>query len=84
MQAVEFEVNAHNGIIKVPDQYRYIAEGDIKIVILKREYSPETSENRDQKISEMSKLLQVIKAKKIFQTIEDPMEWQNSIRDEWT
>jgi len=46
-------------------------------------YAPETSGNRERKISEMSKLLQLINSKKIFQSIEDPIEWENKIRDEW-
>jgi type II secretory ATPase GspE/PulE/Tfp pilus assembly ATPase PilB-like protein len=36
------------------------------------------------KITQLKKLLKQIREKNIFQTIDDPVEWQRTIRDEWT
>ena len=35
MLAVEFETQVENGIIKIPEKYRDMVEGDLKIIILR-------------------------------------------------
>lgn len=82
MLAVEFETHAENGIIKIPEKYRKIAEGDLKIIILKEEEKSKVPGK--QKIANIKKLLKQIQGKDIFQNIEDPLEWQKAIRNEWT
>jgi hypothetical protein len=84
MWAVEFETHATDGIIRIPEEYKKIAEGDLKIIILKPE--PETSlpAKRQTRISNMKKLLKQIKDRNIFQSVDDPVEWQKKTRNEWT
>ncbi|MCP5052706.1 MAG: hypothetical protein GY940_36400 [bacterium] len=83
MVAVEFETYVRNGIIKVPDEYRGIAEGELKIIILKQEMQSEIPGKRNREISGMKELLKQIRDKDIFQSISDPLDWQRTIRDEW-
>jgi hypothetical protein len=81
MLAVEFETHVENGIIKIPEKYRQIAEGDLKIIILKEEEKPKAPTK--QKVANIKRLLKQIKSKNIFQDIENPGKWQKAIRDEW-
>jgi hypothetical protein len=82
MLAVEFETHAKNGIIEIPEKYRAMVEGELKVIILKKEKKTKMSEKG--KITQLKKLLKQIREKNIFQTIDDPVEWQRTIRDEWT
>lgn len=60
-----------------------MADGELKIIILKqREKGPKIpgkSKNKN-----IRRLLEQIKAKNIFHTLQDPVEWQRTIRDEWS
>jgi hypothetical protein len=82
MLAVEFVTDAENGIIKIPEKYRKIAEGNLKIIILKEEEKPEIPGK--QKIANIKKLLKQIREKGIFKDMKDPLEWQKATRNEWT
>jgi hypothetical protein len=82
MLAVEFETHVENGIIKIPEKYRQMAEGDLKIIILKEE--EKSNVPTKQKVANIKRLLKQIKGKNIFQDIENPGKWQKTIRDEWT
>ncbi|MCX6581183.1 MAG: hypothetical protein NT166_13475 [Candidatus Aminicenantes bacterium] len=82
MLAVEFETNAKNGMIQIPGKYREMAEGLLKIIILKEEQNPKISSRN--KYFNLKKLLNQIHRKNIFQSIDDPVEWQRAIRDEWS
>ena len=82
MLAVEFETHARNGTIEIPGKYRAMVEGELKIIILKKEKKPKMSE-KDKK-TQLKKLLKQIREKNIFQTIDDPVEWQRTTRDELT
>lgn len=84
MWAVEFETHATGGIIQVPEEYKKIAEGDLKIIILKSEKNHNQPTGHQQKISNMKKLLKQINDRNIFKSINDPLKWQKNIRDEWT
>jgi hypothetical protein len=81
MLAVEFETHVENGIIKIPEKYRQMAEGDLKIIILKEE--EKSNVPTKQKVANIKRLLKQIKSKNIFQDIENPGKWQKAIRDEW-
>ena len=83
MLAVEFETQARNGMIKIPEEYRQLADGDLKIIILKHDKKPEPEISNQWKNFHMKNLLMQIREKGIFQTIDDPVEWQRTIRDEW-
>lgn len=82
MWAVEFETYAKNGMIEIPEEYRNMAEGQLKIILLKQDQKtrPSTIERN----SNIKNLLKRIQEKNIFQSIDNPAEWQRTIRDEWS
>ncbi|HLP46610.1 MAG TPA: hypothetical protein VK469_11710 [Candidatus Kapabacteria bacterium] len=82
MLAVEFETHVKNGMIQIPEKYREMAEGLLKIIILKQEQKTIVSSRN--KCPHLKKLLTQIRRKNIFQAINDPVEWQREIRDEWS
>jgi hypothetical protein len=83
MWAVEFETHAKNGMIKIPEKYREMADGELKIIILKQqEKKPKISGKS--KNTNIRRLVKQIKTRNIFHTIQDPVEWQRTIRDEWS
>ena len=78
MKAIEFETQTRKGIIKIPKEYKELANAYVKIIIL--------AEERDVKLEKKRKikqLLKKIKTKKIFETIVNPSIWQKELRGEW-
>lgn len=72
MQAIEFEAQLKDGVIKLPEPYRYWREnGSVKVIVLAQE--DQTRQEND--INRH--------AGKVTLT-EDPLEYQNAMRDEWT
>ncbi len=83
MIAVEFETHVKNGKITIPAQYRKMAEGDLRIILLKNELPIDISLPTPTRISALQQLLKDIQAKNIFKDIDDPVQWQRDIRNEW-
>lgn len=81
MEAVEFKTCAENGIIRIPEEYRKMAEGDVKIIILKQDNIPGLLGTG--RHANIKRLLKKIQKKGIFQSIDNPVAWQRTIRDEW-
>jgi len=81
MIAVEFETHVAGGMIRVPNEYTKMLDGDMKVILLKEEEKPEAL--AQQKKSNLKKLLKKIQGKNIFRSINDPVEWQRTLRNEW-
>lgn len=75
MIAVEFETHVKNGKITIPEKYKEIVEGKLKIIILKNEAQPETSIHIPTRTSAMKQILKEIKEKNIFVGIDEPVQW---------
>lgn len=76
MQAIEFETHLENGLIHLPASYQHWQEGKhVKVIVL-------VDESVDTKAEHQSRLSINRHAGKISLT-EDPLEFQNNIRDEW-
>ena len=76
MQAIEFNAQLNNGIIELPAAYQHWQEGQsVKVIVLATdnltEPTPATAKNLNHH------------AGKIGLT-QDPLVFQNAIRDEWT
>jgi hypothetical protein len=77
MNAVEFSGKIEKGLIKVPDEYQNI-DKEVRVIMLFDEAEKKVSKKdmlRDV-ISEMKKV-------KMFANIDDPLQWQKTIRNEW-
>jgi hypothetical protein len=81
MQAIEFETQVNNGMIKIPEKYREFAYGKLKIIMLKQ--SKDSKHPDKNKISDIKGILKEIREKNIFQKIDNPVDWQRTIRNEW-
>ncbi len=77
MKAIEFKAQAKNGIIKIPEEYKELANAFMRIIILTEE---EIGLEKKEKIKQ---LLEQIKIKNIFKTIDNPSDWQRNLRNEW-
>lgn len=76
MQAIEFETHLENGLIHLPASYQHWQEGKhVKVIVLVDESADDRAEQQDQQSINRH-------AGKISLT-QDPLDFQNSIRDEW-
>ena len=82
MVAVEFETYAKNGIIKVPEKYKDFMDGELKIIMLKQDEIAGSARNN--KMADIKKSLKQIRERNIFQRIDNPEEWQETLRNEWS
>ena len=78
MNAIEFEAEVKNGIIKIPEKYKELENAFLKIKIQPFNVKPEN--NRKLKIK---LLLEIIIRKNIFKNITSPEDWQRNLRNEW-
>ncbi len=83
MLAVEFEADVKNWIIQIPERYKKVVAGKFKIITLKAE-RPTTSVFKKTAGDTLKQLLNRIREKNIFHSIDDPVEWQKKNRDEWS
>ena len=81
MRTIECETLVENGIIKIPANItKEVDNKNVKILIkVDRDKNIQINYN----IEEIEKLLKKIHAKNVFNSIEDPVNWQKKIRDEW-
>lgn len=77
MNAVEFSGKIEKGLIKVPDEYQNLEE-DVRVIMLFDDAKKVISK-KDILRDALSKM----KSEKMFATIDNPVLWQKSIRDEW-
>jgi hypothetical protein len=78
MKAIEFETTIQDGVIRIPDPT--LSDQPVRVIVLweensepKRNYDPVKLDEALKKVVELNP----------FRDIEDPVEWQRRIRDEW-
>ncbi len=79
MKAVEFETKIQNGIIKIPVQYEEFINKYAKIILISKDDELDSIESKNK----IKLLLDQIIEKQPFSSIEDPVEWQKKLRNEW-
>lgn len=83
MQAIEFETHLKNGLIRLPAPYRNWREGQkVKVIVLTNDRAEETAITDTPSIAPAGKNLNH-HAGTITLT-QDPLAFQESMRDEWT
>jgi len=76
MQAIEFETHLENGLIHLPLSYQHWQEGKhVKVIVLVDESADDRIERQNQRSINRH-------AGKISLT-QDPLDFQENIRDEW-
>jgi hypothetical protein len=80
MKAIEFRAEIKNGVIHLPKEYQSLADQSARIILLTEETSAPESK---QSIDELQTILDKLTAKQMFQEIENPVIWQQNLRDAW-
>ncbi|MBW8051787.1 MAG: hypothetical protein FVQ77_15915 [Cytophagales bacterium] len=81
MRTIEFETQVENGIIKIPKNITEDVNNKKVKILIKVDRDKNVQINYNMK--EIEKLLKKIYAKNVFNSIENPVNWQKKIRDEW-
>jgi hypothetical protein len=76
MTALEFSAKIENGIIRLPEQYGEYENSPVKVILLFEQPVPD-------KKSQLRHALLQMKNKNMFSGIDNPVEWQRKLRDEW-
>ena len=78
MDSLEFTTKIEHGVIHLPKEFEDYENTVAHVVI--------TLETPDEKKAKKDRLFAVLKKMQkanMFQDIEDPVEWQKKLRDEW-
>lgn len=78
MNSLEFTAKIEHGVIHLPKEFEDYEDAVAHVVI--------TLETPDEKKAKKEKLFAAFKKAqkaKLFQDIENPVEWQRKLRDEW-
>jgi hypothetical protein len=77
MQALEFQAYISDGMIKIPFDYSQYKNKKVKIIML----LPDEKDNYNKQ--ELLSAFEEAHSLNIFAEIDNPVEWQKHIRDEW-
>lgn len=77
MQAIEFETDIQNGVVKIPEEYGYLKNRHARIVVLYENTTEETNISADQTCLDFAS----VKAPSL--TAHHGVEYQRNLRDEW-
>ncbi|WP_336274644.1 hypothetical protein [Vreelandella indica] len=77
MQAIEFETDIQNGVVKIPDEYGYLKNRHARIVVLYENTTEESNTSAEQTGIDFTS----VKAPSL--TAHDGVEYQRNLRDEW-
>ena len=78
MKALEFTTTIDEGIIRVPQNMKPYYNSRVRVLILTDESEPTIS-----KKEKLSKAIKNMGKINMFSNIENPTEWQKTIRNEW-
>ncbi len=76
MKALEFQTYVKNGVIKIPDNYPLYNNRKVKVIMLLQEEVSNDKEELLEAFREIQKL-------DVFSEINDTVEWQKQLRNEW-
>ncbi len=77
MQAIEFKTQLKNGIVQLPISYQHWQEGKtIKVILL--------AEDNAEKTAAPKKAAAINRHAGKIKLNQDPLEFQRTLRDEWT
>ncbi len=79
MTAFEFSARIEHGSIKLPEEYGDTYENSYARIIVLTDEKDESLTNKNK----MRLALQKMQKLKMFQNIENPLNWKKRLRDEW-
>ncbi|CEP36914.1 Putative uncharacterized protein [Halomonas sp. R57-5] len=77
MQAIEFEADIQNGVVKIPDEYAHLKNRHARIVVLYENTADEESSS----VRQVGIDFGPVKAPSL--AAHDGVEYQRNLRDEW-
>ncbi|MGB7208692.1 MAG: hypothetical protein WBD27_08530 [Pyrinomonadaceae bacterium] len=78
MNSLEFTTKIEHGVIHLPKEYGELDNSVAHVVV--------TVQSSEEKLAKKERLFAALKEMQkadIFRNIEDPVEWQRKLRDEW-
>lgn len=78
MTSLEFTTKIEHGVIHLPKEYEELDNSVAHVVV--------TVQSSEEKLAKKERLFAALKEMQkadIFRNIEDPVEWQRKLRDEW-
>ncbi|MCY7376635.1 MAG: hypothetical protein LH472_11800 [Pyrinomonadaceae bacterium] len=78
MNSLEFTAKIEHGVIHLPKEFE-----DYENAVARVTVTLETAENEKAKKDKLFAVLEKMQQANMFQDIENPVEWQKKLRDEW-
>ena len=78
MNSVEFTTKIEQGVIRLPKEFEEYENAVAHVTV-----TLETPEDAKTKKERLFKVLKKAQEANLFQDIEDPVQWQKELRDEW-
>ena len=78
MNSLEFTAKIEGGVIHLPKEFEEYENAVARVTV-----TIETSESEKAKKEQLFAVLEKMKEANMFQDIENPVEWQKKLRDEW-
>jgi hypothetical protein len=78
MNSLEFTTKIEQGVIHLPKEYEEYQNSVARVVI-----TLETPEDKAKKKEKLFAVLKEMRKVDMFRDIENPVEWQRNLRNEW-
>ncbi len=78
MDALEFSAKIEHGAVQLPEMYHNYENAYVRVIVL-IEKPTELQSKKDRLLATFKKMAQV----PMFRTIENPLNWQKQLRNEW-
>ena len=78
MDALEFSAKIEHGAVQLPEMYHNYENAYVRVIVL-IEKPTELQSKKERLLATFKKMAQV----PMFRTIENPLNWQKQLRNEW-
>jgi hypothetical protein len=78
MEALEFTGKIEQGTIRLPKELESYENADVRIIMLI--HKPQAGQTQKEKIKDV---IQQMARIKMFRQLDNPVQWQKKLRDEW-
>jgi len=77
MRVIEFETQFKDGVLKIPKKYSAFKNAKVKVSLLSEVTVPKSN------YFALQQILNTVSPNELFKEIENPVDWQKNVRDEW-
>jgi GTP-binding protein EngB required for normal cell division len=79
MNALEFSTKIEHGLIHLPKQFQEYDNSHVRIIVLVEQPTTIILSKKEKLLATFKKMQQ----NRLFENIENPVNWQKQLRDEW-